>query len=247
MASSFYIQVLSLGLVWTFFHCSGMCGPLVAGLTARADDPPGRWPRIWLRARRVLAYQSGRAVTYAILGATVGLAGALFEGTIHQIASLSTFVVAPVIAYAGLAKLTGRTFSADAGRKFGSFVTAALRSLRKVSAGRPWLGPFLSGLVLGLLPCMLMFWTLSVASTTASAFHGAGVMITLVVLTTPTLLAAGCATSLSRARWSERAVGVVLLISAAWTALHGLAANDIIPHAELTFRLGGEPYMLMFF
>lgn len=248
MFATYYIQVLSLGLVWTFFHCSGMCGPLVAGLTSRSDDPDQRLRRVVLRARRVLAYQSGRAFTYALLGASAGIAGAMFQESITRIAALSGFVVAPLIALLGVWKLSGRTMQSALGAKIGARLSRWMSALRRSPAGRnQFVGAFLTGLVLGLLPCVLMFWTLGVAATTASPLHGAGVMVTLVVLTTPTLLVAGCAAGIWRVRWSEKIVGVVLLISAGWMLLVALAANGLIAHAELTFRLFDEPYMVMFF
>ena len=247
MFATYYMQVVSLGLVWTFFHCSGMCGPLVAGLTSRATDPEERWPRVWVRIRRVLAYQAGRAVTYATLGAVVGVAGALFESGVREIAAMSGFVVAPLIAILGVAKLTRRSLQSPAGEKIGGYVGALIRTLRQSPLRHRLLGSFLTGLALGLLPCVLMFWTLGIAATTASPLHGAGVMLTLVAITTPTLLAAGCAVSLWKIRWSEQLVGVVLLVSAVWMLLVALAANEMIPHAELTFRPSGEPYMVMFF
>jgi len=248
MFATYYIQVFSLGLLWTFFHCSGMCGPLVAGLTSRSDDPEDRLARMSLRARRVLAYQSGRALTYAVLGASAGIAGAIFQETISQVAALSGFVVAPVIALLGLWKLSGKSLQSTVGTKIGTYVGAALRVLRRTFAGRnQFVSSFVTGIALGLLPCVLMFWTLGIAATTASPLHGAGVMVTLVILTTPTLLAAGCAAGVWRVRWSEKIVGIVLLVSAAWMLLVALAANDVISHAELTFKLFGEPYMVMFF
>jgi sulfite exporter TauE/SafE len=248
MVSSYYIQVLSLGLVWTFFHCSGMCGPLVAGLTSRSDDQGSRARRLFLRARRVLAYQGGRALTYAAMGTTAGLAGAAFEGVIRDLTAMAGFVVAPLFLVLGIWKLAGRSLGSGAGTRMGSFAVGALRKLRAVKFLR---GDFLSsmatGLVMGLLPCVLMFWVLGIAASTASPLHGAGVMVLLVALTTPTLLAAGCAASIWRIRWSERFVGGVLIFSAVWMALVALAANGIIDHVQFSFRLLGEPYMVMLF
>lgn len=246
---TYYMQVLSLGLLWTFFHCSGMCGPLVAGLTSRANDPPQAWRRVGRRATRVLAYQSGRAATYAAMGALAGGTGALFEGAVREVAALSGFVLAPVIAAVALARLTGRhLLPADVGRHLGSRLGGALRAAQRLPLGRTqFMSSALTGMAMGLLPCALMFWTLGIAATTASPLHGAGVMVTLVLLTTPTLLAAGCAASVWRITWSDRAVGVVLLVSAAWMLLVALAANDYIAHAEITFRLFDRPFMLMLF
>lgn len=249
MVASYYIQVLSLGLVWTFFHCSGMCGPLVAGLTSRTGDDGSRARRLWLRARRVLAYQSGRALTYAVMGATAGLVGAQISASVEKIAALSALAVAPVFALLGIARLAGKhVVMPGLGQKISALYASAIRFSRRVT----WLrgdvaSSAATGLVMGLLPCMLMFWVLGVAATTGSPLHGAGVMVLLVVLTTPTLLAAGCAASIWRIAWSERFVGGALLFSATWLGLVGAAANGWIDHFHITFELAGEPYMLMLF
>lgn len=249
MMSSYYIQVLSLGLVWTFFHCSGMCGPLIAGVTSRASDEGSRARRLWLRARRVFAYQGGRAVTYAAMGASAGLAGAAFESTVRDLTALAGFIVGPAFLGLGLMKLSGKTFGASGvGARISGFSLGALRKLRATKFLRgDLLSSMATGLVMGLLPCVLMFWVLGIAATTASPLHGAGVMVMLVALTTPTLLAAGCAASIWRIRWSDKVVGGVLIFSSVWITLVALAANEIIDHIQFSFRLFGEPYMVMLF
>lgn len=247
--SSYYMQVLSLGLVWTAFHCSGMCGPLIAGLTARSSDEGSRARRLWLRARRVLAYQAGRAVTYAAMGAGAGIAGVMLEGALRDVTAAAGFVLAPVFALLGARKLAGR---GGGSRGFGAGaaarVTGALRLFRRYPALRRDLpSSFLTGAAMGFLPCMIMFWVLGIAATTSSVAHGAGVMVLLVLITTPTLLLAGCAASFTRVASSERLVGAALIFSGVWMLLVALAANGLIDHAHLTFRAFGQPYMLMFF
>ena len=247
MISSYYMQVLSLGLVWTVFHCSGMCGPLVAGLTSRASDPPERSARLWLRFRRVLSYQLGRSLTYASLGAIVGLAGAFFESAIRDVAAMSGFVIAPILAIAGFAKLLNVQPKLGAGAKVSAHVMTVMRSLMPKLREHKWLSFVATGAMMGLLPCGQMFWTLGVAGATASPLHGAGVMLLLVAMTTPVLVVAGCAAGITKLRWSERLVGLVLLLSAGWMLLVALAANGIIDHAMTMIHIGDECYHLMFF
>lgn len=249
MESIYYMQVLSLGLVWTFFHCSGMCGPIVVGLTSRSHDEGSRARRVWLRARRVLAYQGGRALTYAMMGLVAGLVGQQLEGSVERLASMSALVVAPLFALVGLAKLLNISVgSGGIGRKIASLYPVAIRFFRRFQWMRRDLpSAAATGLVMGLLPCMLMFWVLGIAATTQSPVHGAGVMVLLVALTTPTLLAAGCAASMWRVRWSERFVGAALLVSALWLGLIAAASNGWIDHLHFSFSLFGEPFMLMLF
>src|SRR5690349_10285473 len=75
-------------------HCAGMCGPFVAVYAAAA--PMGSRPRA--RAHLHVAYQAGRAVTYATVGAISGFLGSLVDlagkaaGAAH-VAAIATSVL----------------------------------------------------------------------------------------------------------------------------------------------------------
>jgi hypothetical protein len=72
------------GLLSSFSHCLGMCGPLVAsfGLAAAPGQGPAR------AALRQLPYHLGRVTTYALLGAVMGATGA-FVNVAGRLAGLA--------------------------------------------------------------------------------------------------------------------------------------------------------------
>ena len=69
----FYL-VLVLGFV-SSLHCVQMCGPIVLTYSAAANSAAARRSLLGLH----LAYNSGRTLTYMLLGAIAGLAGARWD------------------------------------------------------------------------------------------------------------------------------------------------------------------------
>lgn len=65
------IEVITAGLILGTFsslHCVGMCGPLALAL-------PVQHLAVWQQRLAALLYNTGRIVTYAILGLLFGMAG----------------------------------------------------------------------------------------------------------------------------------------------------------------------------
>jgi sulfite exporter TauE/SafE len=250
-----YLQLFGLGIFWISVHCAGMCGPIMAGLTASSanhSDPPLQ--RALHAARRVLAYQLGRALTYAALGATAGLLGHAIEDTLHGFASVAGLLVAAALILAGLAqvpiikrKIPWITSARDAGA--GRAIGAALRAVNK-RWPKALPGRMLAiGALMGLLPCLLMFWVLSLSASTASPLHGALIMALLVALTTPVLLVAGCGPLLASPalrRRGQQLIPAAICLSGIWLGLISAAANGWIEHQHLNFSLAGQHYHMMF-
>jgi sulfite exporter TauE/SafE len=238
-----YSQILSIGILWITIHCAGMCGPIIAGVTSS----PGSKTPFGKRIIRVLAYQSGRAVTYAALGMAAGLVGAVFETTIRSFANAAGLVLSAALVLMGIAQLPAvhrriPTLNRGSGQSIAAQLMKVIRAAREMH-DIPRL--FVTGMMLGLLPCMLMFWVLSIAASTASPFHGAGVMVLLVVMTTPTLIFAGVLAQLPIRKYGEQLVPLSLIVSGAWMGMVALAANGWIDHVHLQFKLGGEGYVFM--
>ena len=217
-------QLVGVGVVWMSVHCAGMCGPIVVGLGVTGP-------------LRVLQYQAGRALSYAVLGAGAGLVG---EG-LTRISASAGSVMAAVLGLVVMGRALGvRTRWIQRGppvvrigARASSFDTIVGRAMRLID-GAP---PFVLGAALALLPCMIALWALGLAAMTASPLSGAVVMVTLVAMTTPWLLLAGTLARVS-ARWSRALLGV----AGAWLLLVAAAGFGIVPHAHA--RIGG--YTLMF-
>lgn len=250
-----YAQLFGVGVLWVTIHCSGMCGPIMAGLAANACAAPtgdSAVARVAPRVRGVLAYQAGRLVTYLALGALAGTFGLAMEGIAQQITRIAGLVASLVMIAIALAQLGVVREDLVASSKLGVWLGRAIKGTARVlpRRGAPRMAAL--GLVLGLLPCMLTFWVLSLSVASASPLHGALLMAGLVLLTTPVLVLTGAipalATSPRRARlraFGKRVVPFALLLSGVWMALMAIAANGWIAHVHLPFRLGGELYVWM--
>ncbi|MFU8804484.1 MAG: sulfite exporter TauE/SafE family protein [Bradymonadaceae bacterium] len=251
-----YVQLMSVGLLWVTVHCVGMCGPIMGGLTAgRGLHDQSRTRRLLASAQGVLAYQGGRALTYLAMGAVAGLAGAAMETWIRGMTQVAGLVVAVALIAAGMAKwpVVARFWRArlngmNPGRFTGAFLGRVMRSLNRRFSAPGARRMFVFGVALGLLPCMLMFWVLGLAASTASPFHGAMLMGGLVIMTTPVLLIAGCSTGLAGGKL--RALGAYLvplamILSGVWLGLIAMAANGWISHVHLPFEFAGHKLVVM--
>jgi len=229
-----------------------MCGPILMGLDVAGV---ARGHGAVKGAGSVLLYQLGRAFTYAILGATAGLAGrglgAIFQqaGGVMAIAfglSLIGYMLFKTFGKTPrpLTRLEQRDHPPGPVALFQAFIQ---RGVHKVAL-RDDAGParlLALGAILGLLPCMITLWALGLAATTGSALHGAGVMVLLVAMTTPVLLGVTLLPRvLARAmphRWLARAPLFLASLSGVWLILVGLAGLEAIAHMHI--RAGD--YMIM--
>jgi sulfite exporter TauE/SafE len=237
------------------FHCAGMCGPIMAGLVTHNTRVPrdaSRSEMLRVRAQGVLGYQAGRALTYAALGALAGGLGGAVASHMRTWTGITTLLCAGCIIAIALYKLIPWRTSGPPGQSTwaaqGRWLGRVMRRLSALTPARGAKKMMLFGVVMGLLPCMLMFWVLNLAVASASVWHGALLMVGLVVMTTPVLLGSGCSTSLIPASWrarGDRLVPVGLLISGVWTGLIGAATQGYIEHVHLPFRLFGELYTFM--
>ncbi len=210
------------GLLGSFGHCAGMCGPLV-GSFALAAAPLG--------ARRSLggqlAYHAGRVTTYGTIGAVMGLTGSFVNvagrlAGVQQVvavaAGLSMILVG--LGLAGLSATLRRLEARASGR--------AVALVRGVLGGG---GPgrlYPAGLVLGLLPCGLS-WTAFLGSAgTGSAIEGLLLALAFGLGTVPALLAVGVAGTAVGARARgllARAGGVLVALLGLLFVLRGAGVH----------------------
>lgn len=224
VAASLPLALFAAGLAGGALHCVGMCGPFVLGqVMATADATPasgyGEWRR--LSGAALAPYHLGRATTYTLLGAIAGSATALFAAT-TGFAWLSSFFLAVaalllVAQAAGLA--VGRTtpWSAALSR------LAAPLSRTRHPAGRYGLG-----ILLGFLPCGLLYGALAAAAGSASAIDGALCLLAFALGTMPALVAVGWGGLLLRRRLRD---------AGRWVAAPVLLANAILMLALASQRV----------
>jgi|GEM_PF-555276 len=267
-----YAQLVGVGFLWVTVHCSGMCGPIVAGLvvhTHRRNPETSPWAHRVSVLKYVLAYQSGRGLMYALLGLFAGLLGAQVEARVQSVTAIASVLVAGGLLLAGLLRLpaisrlrakwrVGRRARRQRDGQANQtsprlplsarFVGGLMRRLPNSPRLSGALRIFFTGFMLGLLPCMLMFWVLGLAASSASPLHGALLMVTLVGLTTPVLIAAGLSTTLispGLRRFGHHIVPFGMIFSGIWLGLIAMAANGWIQHIHLPFTLAGQKLVIM--
>jgi uncharacterized protein len=220
--------------LWTAFvlgfvgsaHCAGMCGPLALAL-----PPTGNTRTVFLAGR--MAYNLGRIITYAALGALFGLLGQAFA-----IAGLQRWVslVAGAVILLGL--VASRRFSLNlplnrlvANLKSGFGV---LLRQRAVSA------MFGVGLLNGLLPCGLVYVACAGATASGNTVNGVAYMFAFGLGTLPMMLAlsiAGQKLHLTLRFKLQKLVPASLAVVGALLVMRGLALG--IPY--LSPKLPAQP------
>lgn len=196
-----YAMLVVIGLL-TSVRCVAMCGGLVISQSLGRGPAPalesGRAGPSPDRLRPGLLYNSGRLVSYTLVGGLVGSLGSVFafsetaKGLITGLAGffmlwlgLSMFGLLPSLpSLPGLSRLSSGLPAPL--RRFGAKVSARL-------AGR---GPFAVGLLGGLMPCGPLQTMQLYALGTGSAVAGALSMFLFALGTLPLLLVFGAAASL---------------------------------------------------
>lgn len=182
------------GLGGSVLHCAPMCGPFVLGqVSARmARTPAARLCEMRrIGAGMLLPYHLGRLSTYALLGAMAGGIGAGL-GQLPWFGLLSG-VLLVLAAALFMAHATRRLFPAVA-RVLPGLDPAPPGLVRGVSGliGGLRLGNgFTLGVLLGFLPCGLLYAALAAAAAGQSAVGGAMAMAAFGLGTVPALLGVG--------------------------------------------------------
>lgn len=216
------VPLFLAGLAGSAVHCMGMCGPFVIGQVmadsgnVTASSSYGEWRR--LAGAALLPYHLGRLTTYTALGAVAGASTALFAST------------------AAFASISGILLVLGAALMLAQALGLAVRApLPMAGLLARWAGPlsastrpaarYALGVVLGFLPCGLIYGALGMAAGSGSPVSGALAMAAFAVGTMPALVAVGWGGVLLRRRWQ----GI-----ARWTAVPLLAVN-----ATLMLMLAG--------
>ena len=167
-------------------HCLGMCGGILAALAVASPQASAGQ-----RFRLNLAYHIGRIITYTLLGLLAGAVAqaALFTALKPHLYWL--FVIAnAMVVIIGLSTACGLRYLSLAvmdGAGWGFMSGVLGRASRRATAGA-----FLAaGLVMGLLPCGLIYGVLISAATVGSWQQGGGMMLAFGLGTLPALLAYG--------------------------------------------------------
>jgi len=212
------------GLVGGFVHCSSMCGPFVLAQVAGGivDDDGGRPLTEWrrLRGAALAPYHLGRMTTYAALGAiAAAVSGQLQALPAFRWLAGGLLALAAVLflVQAWSDRMPWLRLSGGTVPWFGAVTRlSGGNALRSTIAQRYGLG-----LVLGFLPCAMLYAALAAAAATGSAVQGAAAMAAFAFGTAPSLVAVGYAGQFFGRRWRAAVrpfAAALLTVNAAFLA-----------------------------
>ncbi len=190
-------------------HCVGMCGPFALACGERAGHHA--------------AWHAGRLLTYALLGAAAGAAGAAIPGPAWVASAVSAvLVIWFAAALAGLAP--------EPALRVPGLGRLAIRAARRDDRA----SRFLFGMANGLLPCGLVYAALGMAVATGSGVGGAAVMVAFGATTVPALAALGLGVRrLTAPRpWLRGALAALVLVTGLWAVAQRHEMHAAVPAAS---------------
>ncbi|MFZ0685777.1 MAG: sulfite exporter TauE/SafE family protein [Terriglobales bacterium] len=212
--------VFMLGLV-SSLHCVQMCGPIVLSYSvALAPTPASATKTSPSLVLGHVAYNAGRIFTYAVLGAVAGLAGQTvgLVGRLAGVSSALAIVGGVLMLMAGLVMFGMFPAVKTAGGSFFRITAGFLRPLSSLISSPSVGRRLLLGLMMGFLPCGLIYAALLRALATGSAWWGAATMAAFGAGTAGALLAVGIFSSVLRrgfSRWGTQLAAVSVTVMGA--------------------------------
>jgi hypothetical protein len=211
---------LMLGLLGGFGHCVGMCSPFVLFVSRRfVPDCGGRAAVLGAQGW----YTAGRILTYVVLGAAAGALGGVVElaGGLLGLQRLASIAAGGVLIVWALVALSDLVPGLHTG---GSLFARIAGALKGHLPGHP----FAMGLLLGLLPCGLLYSALIAAAARGGPFEGAAALALFGLGTAPALLGVSAADELlARNRAAiNRLAQVFLLVMGIWFLWTGFAGRS---------------------
>ena len=171
------LAIFLVGFLGGFGHCIGMCGGFVMTYTLKIQETDQTAPSKWQTIYPHLLYNSGRVLTYVILGEIFGFLGSSLgvifalrdiQGVLQLFAGLVMVIMG--FDLAGWIPASGPdTFPGISG--FKRLVQSMFNRVNRKNI-------FILGMVLGFIPCGLVYAAGAKAAATQSILGG---MITMLV------------------------------------------------------------------
>ncbi|TCL62067.1 sulfite exporter TauE/SafE [Hydrogenispora ethanolica] len=218
-----YGMLFVIGLL-TSLHCIAMCGGInLSQCIASAPGRPAAAESKWVKFRPSLLYNAGRVLSYTLIGGMVGAIGSVvsFSGTAKGVVAIVGGLFMMVM---GLNMLDIfpwlRRFKLSMPKFIGD----------RLYAGQNQRGPFIVGLLNGLMPCGPLQTMQLYALGTGSFGAGAAAMFLFSLGTVPLMFGFGALSSLLSRKFTHRMlkVSAVLVIVLGMTMLgRGLSLSGI--------------------
>ena len=214
MSAELITSAFVMGLAGSL-HCIGMCGPLALSLPVAAHS------NSLSRISGGLIYNSGRILSYTMMGLLFGSAGGLIIATKWQ-SGLSIVLGTMILVYLFVPK---RYFHFAGETALGKLFILVRRQLGRLFKSTKLSSCFFIGVLNGFLPCGLVYLALSSAVITASSLNGALFMLSFGSGTLPMMFSTvlmGNHLNHSFRRRIKSAVPVLLFVLAALLILRGM-------------------------
>ncbi len=214
-----YSAVFLIGFLSSFSHCYGMCGGFVVAYAMKTPNDPSA-----TLIRRFLPhamYNGGRILTYTFLGAWLGLLGGSVRMALHDYQSV-VFIAAGIVMiivgldFSGIFSISTPKFLPGLSR-YTSFVGSLLRRVN-------YRNLFLYGLVLGFIPCGLVYVAGAKAAATGDPLQGMLTMAIFGLGTLPALFILGFTTHLISDSFRRRVfkfAAILVILFGLWTVWKG--------------------------
>ncbi|MEI6947195.1 sulfite exporter TauE/SafE family protein [Paraflavisolibacter sp. H34] len=213
-----FLQIITTALVMGLIgslHCVGMCGPLAMALPVAHRSSRGR-------LLGGLIYNTGRVLTYAVLGGILGLAGEYLLSS-HWQGNLSIALGACIFMYLLFpSQKKATTLLATWANK--PFVHLRL-ALGRLFQSKKYTSLFAIGVLNGLLPCGMIYLAVSSSLLAGSALKGSLFMLLFGLGTFPAMVAVvffGSYVNQQLRLGLRKAVPVFLFFMATLLVLRGL-------------------------
>jgi len=173
------ITPLTIGLIGSF-HCIGMCGPIVVALPLKKHN-------LISKITGAILYNSGRVITYSLLGILFGMLGrGIRLAGFQQWTSILlgvTMIVSILFPYFFREKFTISSL-------FSGFAARLIVRLKKLFTDRSYTSLLMIGVLNGLLPCGLVYVAIAGAINSGAVLTGTLFMMFFGIGTIPLLLIA---------------------------------------------------------
>ncbi|MDF2572863.1 MAG: copper ion binding protein, partial [Sporomusa sp.] len=199
-----YLVIFVIG-IFTSLHCVGMCGGIMMSQAVATEAHAKQSPLI-----RSLYYNTGRVISYTILGGVVGALGSVLSVSIGLMAGAA--IVAGIFMILMGLNMTGLTIF----RRYLSFPRLFNLPLK------PSNSPFIVGLLNGLIPCGPLQTMQLYALSTGNILQGATAMFVFSLGTLPLMLSFGTITTLL----SKDSTKTLLKLSGAFVIILGLIMTN---------------------
>lgn len=214
---------LVLGLTGSL-HCAGMCSPLAMAVTSRK-------PFMWHK----LIYNTGRVITYGLLGVLATSFGSLFSLTAYQ--GVLSFLMGAIFLLMGIGAISGVNipfFTTAISRLTNKLKQLFGFWLYKKTAG----AVFVMGMLNGLLPCGLTYLALTYCFILPTATEGFMFMLLFGVGTWPVMVGFNWLMGLgftSITRYYNRIAMISFVVVGIW-----LMARVFVLHPASHVAVSGE-------